>query len=92
MKPEIKKDLLEKLSELEHIQWLSWSKAVWDRLESIKRAIEEEDKRKALFLLEEQRNRWGVNWIPYNKLDEETKEMDRKYARKVIKIIYGGLK
>jgi len=82
-----KEDLLERLSEIEHNQWIHWSKTIWDRLESIKRAIEADDKRTALFLLEEQRNKWEQNWIPYNQLDEKTKEFDRVWAKKVLETI-----
>jgi len=78
---------LERLSEIEHNQWIHWSKTIWDRLETIKRAIEADDKRTALFLLEEQRNKWDKNWIPYKQLDEKTKEFDRVWAKKVLETI-----
>jgi len=63
--------LLEKLAEFEHEQWVSWSKNVVDNYE-----IPD-------FLL----MNWTKNWIPYSELSEEMKEKDRKWARKVLKIV-----
>jgi hypothetical protein len=62
-------NLLEKLAEIEHEQWMAWSKSV---------APEVSKGRK---------DRWRKLWVPYSKLSDEMKEEDRKYARKVLKII-----
>lgn len=64
-----KESLLESLAELEHEQWVEWSKAV------------------ATEVTKERRNRWKKLWIPYNKLSEESKEQDRVYARKILKLL-----
>jgi hypothetical protein len=43
---------------------------------------------------EDRRKRWETYWVPYDELDEETKEKDREWARKVAEIIApdnGGL-
>jgi len=64
-------DLLEMLSELEHKQWIEWSKTV---------AKKEK-------LSKERLKRWRTCWKPYAKLSEEQKQSDRKYAKKVLKII-----
>jgi len=70
--PETKENLLvEKLAELEHEQWMEWSKHIAGR-ESIS---------------EGRYQRWCKQWIPYKDLTEEEKEQDRKYARKVLEII-----
>lgn len=69
------KDLLEKLAELEHKQWISWSKYIADQL--IYKRIKPED------LL----TKWHKNWKPYSKLSEEEKEKDRVWARKVLEIL-----
>jgi hypothetical protein len=61
--------ILEKLSEIEHEQWMEWSKSVSKEVS------------------EERRNRWEKLWIPYKDLSEEMKELDRKFARKVISIL-----
>lgn len=36
---------------------------------------------------ETRRKRWEKLWIPYSELSEEMKEEDRKWAKKVMKII-----
>ena len=66
-------ELLEKLAEIEHDQWMEWSKGV---------AKEVSDERKA---------RWEKYWVPYSDLTEEVKDMDRKYAKKVMKAIKDDL-
>lgn len=65
------KETLEKLAELEHEQWMAWSKAV-DATESISN---------------ERMERWVKLWIPYAELSEKDKEYDRAWARKVLAII-----
>lgn len=64
-------DLLEELSELEHEQWMWWTKELCKK-ESIPQYIQ---------------NRWRKSWIPYSELTEEMKEHDRVWARKVLKIM-----
>ena len=60
---------LEKLSAIEHEQWMEWSKSV------------------SLEVSEDRRLMWEKLWVPYADLSEEMKEKDRKYARKVLKVI-----
>lgn len=72
----IKQDFIEELSNLEHEQWMSWSKHI--RANNVI----------PLDLL----RRWEKNWIPYSKLDEKTKEFDRVWARKVVKLIDNKIK
>ena len=62
---------LEKLAELEHEQWIEWSKEI-ARTENISK---------------ERLERWKKLWIPYSKLSKEDKESDRKWARKVFERI-----
>lgn len=61
-------NLLEILSELEHEQWMRWS-----------RTIVEKEKLSATRIL-----KWKKLWVPYSKLSEEDKEQDRVWARKVL--------
>ena len=61
--------LLEKLAELEHEQWMVWS-----------RGIARDVRRK-------RRKRWEQYWIPYDKLTEEDKELDRVWARKIMAVL-----
>ena len=63
--------LLEKLAELEHEQWMSWSKYL----------AENEDIQPILL------EKWRKNWKPYSTLSEEIKEKDRKWARKIMRMI-----
>jgi len=65
------KDLREKLAELEHMQWMQWSKEL----------AKEEG------LSAERLERWKKNWISYFELDEEAKEFDREWADKVLEIL-----
>lgn len=62
-------ELIEKLSDLEHRQWRSWTEYL----------IENED------IPEELEEKWKKNHVPYEELSEEEKEKDRKWARKVVK-------
>lgn len=68
---EVEAELLEKLADLEHQQWWTWSQHVASqnnlRIETIER--------------------WKKLWMPYRNLSEEMKEHDRQLARKVLEII-----
>ena len=66
--------ILEKLSELEHDQWMEWAKNI---LESEK-------------INDERAERWKKLFIPYADLSEEDKEKDREWARKVLNITGNG--
>ena len=66
-----KTELIEKLADLEHKQWIKWSKALVQMKQvPIEREL-----------------RWKKLWIPYSALSEELKEEDRVWARKVLKIL-----
>jgi len=65
--------LREELSDLEHQQWESWSRYVANDLLKINK----------LAVIE----RWRINWIPYSELNEKTKDSDRIWADKIIKLI-----
>ena len=64
-------ELLEELAALEHRQWMHWSQHV----------AENND------IPDDLREKWEQNWVPYDELDDETKESDRKWARKALKTI-----
>ena len=68
---EQEKMLLEKLSDLEHKQWIHWTKYMM-------KSIYDEDK----FVRWEKQIK-----IPYSELIEEDKEKDRIWARKVLEIL-----
>jgi hypothetical protein len=67
----IEKELLEKLAELEHQQWMAWAKKVLER-ENIS---------------PETRSRWESCFVPYADLPDDIQEFDREYARKAIDIL-----
>ena len=64
-------NLTEKLAEIEHNQWMEWSKAI----------VHSEN------ISEERKERWKKLSIPYKDLTEEQKEQDRVYARKVLDVL-----
>ena len=64
------KTLREKLADLEHEQWMSWSKHV--RANNVV----------PIDLLK----KWENNWKPYSELDEKTKDSDRIWADKVLEV------
>jgi hypothetical protein len=70
------KNLIEDLAELEHEQWIFWSKDI---------ASKEK-------LSPERLERWKKLWIPYKDLTEEQKEQDRVWARKVLEVQYKSKK
>ena len=83
-------ELLERLSELEHVQWQNWSKSVSGDL---KRLIElcdkfsdnlNEEEKEFINSQKERLIRWEGMWIPYDELSEDLKELDRNYARKIM--------
>ena len=61
-------DIREQIAELEHEQWIAWSKniAETDNI-SIERA-----------------ERWAKLWIPYSELTEDQKDQDRIWADKIL--------
>ena len=63
----------EQLAELEHQQWVDWSKTI---------AHNEN-------LSPERLKRWQKLWVPYSELTEDQKDQDRVWANKVIKIVGG---
>ena len=65
------KELLEKLAELEHQQWMAWASKV----------LETEN------ISDETRKRWESYFVPYVDLPDNIEELDRNYARKVLKIL-----
>ena len=80
-------ELLEKLSDLEHEQWMKWSKTIIEQ--TMKTDGQTNDNAIIGERIWEKKSRWEKVWIPYSELDEPTKEHDRKWARKVIEIVLG---
>lgn len=82
------KELVEKLAELEHEQWMKWSKSVGKELERFGGAgkVPLVDSI-VLGDIAVRLKRWIELWISYSELSEEMKEHDRVWARKVIEVI-----
>ena len=69
--------IVEKLAELEHEQWMEWSKTIASRILDETLSPYEMGER-----MLKQHQKWLPNWKPYAELDEATKEFDRVWARK----------
>jgi len=67
--------LLESLANLEHEQWIHWSKDLRNALQTIAPELD--------FNL----SRWEKLWVPYSELDEKEKDKDRKWAQKVLDLL-----
>lgn len=63
---------LEELASLEHDQWVKWARSLVKSEPNISSA---------------RRERWKKLFVPYSDLSEESKEQDRKYARKILAVI-----
>ena len=63
--------LLEALAALEHDQWRAWAESV----------LASED------ISPERAARWRRFLVPYNELDEDAKEQDRRWARRVLALV-----
>jgi len=63
-------EIIEKLAELEHEQWMSWSKN-----------LAQKEK-----LSGDCMTRWEKLWTPYSNLTEKQKEQDREWARKTLRL------
>lgn len=62
---------LEELAEVEHNQWVKWSKDVAGKENLSPDCVE----------------RWKSYWIPYSDLNDDVKELDRNWARKSIEAL-----
>ena|SRR3990167_6120827 len=73
-------ELKEKLAELEHDQWISWSQAITTGMECFG-----QESKDALFdWCDKKMSDWKDNWKPYSDLTEKEKDKDRKWGDKVI--------
>jgi len=74
----------EHLSNLEHEQWMSWSKTIAEKLSMIKHECEEGNKQDAIIRINRIISEWKTNWKPYKELKEWIKEYDREWADKIL--------
>lgn len=80
-------ELREKLAEVEHLQWESWAVAISIDLEKIRKLIKERNPRRAMEVIDLRLNRWKAFKVPYAKLGEEAKNLDRQWADKVMRVL-----
>jgi hypothetical protein len=71
-------ELIERLSALEHDQWVQYSKSVYKQ---IRQSASRED------LIKKVVEKWLSKWKPYDLLSESEKDKDRIWANKVLNII-----
>ncbi len=76
--------IIEQYAEIEHEQWMQWTKAINKELKQIKEAIIKEKNQEAIEKLNKIINRWEKNHKPYKELPEEEKQKDREQAKPVI--------
>lgn len=62
-------NLIDRLAEIEHRQWMQWARAVLD-IEPIS---------------QERKDLWEKLMVPYDQLSEEWKEYDREWARHMLR-------
>lgn len=98
-----KENLIEKLANLEHEQWMDWSKSIsndlydlitaFDKLQDTLIGMESvgtrelQDFEDKINGLETRLKRWEELWVSYNELSEDMKEEDRVYARKILELL-----
>jgi hypothetical protein len=72
--------MIEKIAQLEHLQWIEWSKNMKEFLLSIRNNSNK-------ILIDAKITSWEKCWVDYSKLNEEEKEKDREWARKILKLL-----
>jgi hypothetical protein len=88
-------ETLERLAELEHVQWCEWAEVMSDELSFLVEIIDKYDidltDEEIEFVdhVKERLSRWEKLLIPYSDLPEEEKEKDRVYARKNASVFKG---
>ena len=84
---EQKEELINRIAELEHEQWIEWSKNLASELVELRDAASVSLVKNNLVLKTTERlQRWNSFWVSYDELNEKTKEQDRVWARRVLQI------
>jgi len=84
-----KDKLVERLTELEHEQWCVWSKNIALELRELRNTAVISNLHNDVLATRttDRLERWYRLWVPYDELNEHTKEQDRKWAREVLQIV-----
>jgi len=93
-------DIIEKLADLEHRQWMHWSKDAAQLLEEIlnaladKKFINEHTEEEFQQVIDTLWNKgmkklvsWRKYWIAYDKLEEGIKDLDRRWAMEALDLM-----
>ena len=86
-------EILEKLSELEHVQWCEWAASISKDLALLLSIIDKSDVKlsdedKLIVLnVQDRLEKWDKLMISYSDLSEDEKEKDRVYARRALDIL-----
>ena len=87
------RDILEKLSDLEHQQWCEWSGSVSKEIFSLITILDRfeddltDDEKLIVSRIKDKLARWDNLQVNYFELSENEKEKDRVYAKKVLSIV-----
>ena len=87
------RDILEKLSDLEHQQWCEWSGSVSKEIFSLITILDRfeddltDDEKLTVSRIKDNLARWDNLQVNYFELSENEKEKDRVYAKKVLSIV-----
>ena len=87
------RDILEKLSDLEHQQWCEWSGSVSKEIFSLITILDRfeddltDDEKLTVSRIKDKLARWDNLQVNYFELSENEKEKDRVYAKKVLSIL-----
>ena len=87
------RDILEKLSDLEHRQWCEWSGSVSKEIFSLITILDRfeddlsDDEKLTVSRIKDKLARWDNLQVNYFELSENEKEKDRVYAKKVLSIV-----
>ena len=79
---------VENVSAVQHEAWTHWSKSLADTLQEVQEAITARKSQIALRTIRMKLASWEKTWVPYEDLPEETKELDREWARKVLEALH----
>ena len=81
----VKEEIVEKLADLEHEQWMHWSKSITEQL------LKDDMGYNIRSRMLKKHQSWLENWKPYDELSEEVKELDREWAYRVWSILEEAL-
>lgn len=76
--------LREFLADIEHQQWMAWSKSLAEELKLINLDCYREDFVVIRNRIKTRLTNWEKSWKPYNKLTTEQKDKDREWADKIL--------